>query len=220
MQHHSCTCGAIFVCAVWFILLSLEWYIKPSLPYPVFSPQPQCLILISHRRLCLVPLSTMPSSFLTPRIPSASRRRNFQIYQVFRLSHADPEGRLHQSYHYDRRDRRRLEVQEGVGTNLSPFHRFSPTLKSLVVISTSSLPLLQLFNLISSLPFLEDLTLFCGSGNAFDLETFVVPSSSTRPPLTGILNPEIETKDTAGLIKGLLLEGLPNGVQFRTLRLD
>ena len=99
-------CGAIFVRAVWFILLSLEWYIKPSPPYPVFSPRPQCLILISHRRLYLISLSTIPSSFFTSRMPSTSGRRNFQIYQVSRLSrHADPEGWLYQSYHVLRQTR-------------------------------------------------------------------------------------------------------------------
>ena len=110
-----------------------------------------------------------------------------------------------------------LEIRGSLRLHLARFHRFSDTLKSLQM-GPDFGSLLQLFNLISSLPFLEDLTLLCAYGDTFGLETFV-PSLPTGSALTGVLDLHMSMTDTAKHITSQLLK-LPNGVHFRILKLD
>ena len=98
--------------------------------------------------------------------------------------------------------------------SLIPFHKFSPSLKSLRVTSLF-LPHLQVFHLISSLPLLEDLTLIGHDMSAMDGRLSVV--TSTSPVFTGTLE--------LFLYQGMIntarrLLNLPNGLHFRTLNLS
>jgi len=102
--------------------------------------------------------------------------------------------------------------------SLIPFHNFSPVLKSLRVF-TSSIPRSRIFDLVSSLPLLEDLAMidhthidglggsdwYCGSFRP----------SATSPILTGTL--ELNLKRKMERTARLLLS-LPNGLHFRKLR--
>ena len=110
----------------------------------------------------------------------------------------------------------RLEIRDGLELDLARFHRFSGTLKSLRM-GLDFGSLLHLFNLIGSLPLLEDLTLCSSYCDTVGLETFV-PSLSTGPALTGILDLHMSITDTAKHITSQLLK-LPKGIHFRTLKL-
>jgi len=74
-------------------------------------------------------------------------------------------------------------------TSLAPFHRFSSSLKSLRVV-TFTIPQSHVFNLIRSLPLLENLTLIdhnpsiIGDDESDELPNIIPPTS---PPLTGTL---------------------------------
>jgi hypothetical protein len=98
-----------------------------------------------------------------------------------------------------------------------PFHNFSPTLKYLYL-SCFVLPVPQLFNLIHSLPLLEDLALVSGNATNDDglnePQTAVPPSTS--PAFTGTL--ELLLFPRTLCIPRRLLE-LPNGLRFRKLKL-
>jgi hypothetical protein len=98
--------------------------------------------------------------------------------------------------------------------SLAPFHKFSPSLKSLRVISLI-IPRPQVFNLIHSLPLLEDLTLIGhGASAANGDEPTVVPSTS--PAFTGTL--ELFLYQGMAYTARRLLN-LPNGLHFRKLNL-
>ena len=91
--------------------------------------------------------------------------------------------------------------------SLVPFHRFSPFLKSLRVVSTS-VPLSQVFNLIHSFTFLEDVALLGRDWSATD--------SDEGLPTAGTLG--------FSLCRGMInttcrLLDLPNGIHFRKLKL-
>lgn len=98
------------------------------------------------------------------------------------------------------------------GKSLAPFHKLSPTLKSLVV-SAIFLPLSQLSELIRFLPHLEDLSLT--GRDPLNEQHKTVVSSPASPPLTGNLT-LVVFGGIAKTVRHLL--DLPNGVQFRTLR--
>ena len=100
----------------------------------------------------------------------------------------------------------RLELC-GSGLNLVPFHNFSPVLKSLRLI-LGFLPSLNIFNLICSLPLLEDLNL-----DIADVDCLIF-RHSTSPPLTGTLTLNLYTGE--GYLTHRLLD-LPNGLHFRSL---
>jgi len=106
-----------------------------------------------------------------------------------------------------------LEASE---VSLTPFHRFSPTLKSLHI-RPIRLPYPQLFDLICSFPLLEDLNLKGGDG-LFDGDDYPHGSQtvapSTSPPFTGSLS--LNIYGGLGEILRQLLD-LPNGLHFRTL---
>ena len=115
----------------------------------------------------------------------------------------------------------RLVVEESPASNhLNPaaFRKFALTLNSLSVTSPS-LPLLQVFDLIRSLPLLEDLTLAGEADMSYDdpdSPHTVVPSS-LEPSLTGAL--------FLYVIGGIActanrLLNLPNGLRFRKLVLQ
>ena len=119
----------------------------------------------------------------------------------------------------------RLNVGENIRdtthpkASLDPFRRFSPVLKSLHV-SSIWLSNSQIFDLVSSLPLLEDLSLTtCGTENdglnVGGPPTTIKPSIS--PVFTGTLEltPLREIKHT---VRWLL--DLPNGLRFRKLRLS
>jgi len=95
--------------------------------------------------------------------------------------------------------------------SLVPFHNFSPVLKSLQV--SSCLPRSRVFNLICSLPLLEDLTLhesWVGEAdyNGINFQPL------TSPPLTGTF--ELDSTDGTGPIVRRILD-LPGGFHFRKL---
>ena len=103
---------------------------------------------------------------------------------------------------------------------LSPFHKFSPTLKSLRVDSeTISYP--QIFSLVRSFPLLEDLSMFGRSpwkneDNIHHGTQAVVPSAS-EPALNGSL--ELVLPGGLGHATQRLVE-LPGGLRFRKLVLS
>ena len=105
----------------------------------------------------------------------------------------------------------------GLRVDLAPFHKVPSTLKSLAVTSFP-FPLSQFFDLIGSLPLLEDLTLI---GSQADLDDSgpdgphtVVPSS-TSPTFTGIL--ELRMYGGVASTAHRLLN-LPNGLHFRKFK--
>ena len=109
----------------------------------------------------------------------------------------------------------RLELWGKIGDgylNLVPFHNFSPALKSLRLMFRFISPS-KIFNLICSLPLLEDLNLDIGELDTSDEDgTFFRPSTS--PPLTGTLTLNLYLGERY-LINRLL--DLPNGLHFRSI---
>jgi len=95
--------------------------------------------------------------------------------------------------------------------SLVPFHNFSPVLKSLRVVSCS-LPRSQIFDLVCSLPLLEDLGLVDNTSHQSDHNHF---PPSTSPPLTGSL--ELYAYRMEHTVDRLLK--LPGGLHFRKLAL-
>ena len=117
----------------------------------------------------------------------------------------------------------RLELDNGTHyiseeVSLAPFFNFSPALKSLrVCIVTFPFP--QLFDLIRSSPYLEDLSLKGYEGFQSNDRGRHEPQTgvpSTSPPLTGTL--DICITGWMGNTTCRLLE-LPNGLHFRKLQL-
>ena len=112
-----------------------------------------------------------------------------------------------------------LDVVNGIQNlnywnSLAPFHKIAPALKSLRV-GLLPLPHPELFDLICSLPLLEDLTLRGYSGRLRKIadphgRRTVIPSTS--PLLTGSLN--LATHGGVGSVARQLLD-LPNGLHFR-----
>ena len=100
--------------------------------------------------------------------------------------------------------------------SLVPFHKFAPTLKTLRV-NSLLFPLSQVFNLICSLPLLEDLDLIGRDGWAADDDNLSTPSTAVplTPAFTGTLQLHPEMISTA---RRLL--DLPNGLHFRKLNLS
>ena len=118
----------------------------------------------------------------------------------------------------------RLKVVEtpGLGCrhmNPAAFQEFPHTLKSLSVTSFS-LTLSQVFSLIRSIPFLEDLSL---TGRAADINyndqdgLRIVAPPPTSPPFTGALGLSM-FRGTTDAAQRLL--NLPNGLRFRKLQLQ
>ena len=120
----------------------------------------------------------------------------------------------------------RLEVDNSVENlddlelTLAPFHVFSPTLRSLCVVSII-LPLSQILGLIHSLPLLEDLTLDTRSILNDDdpvvggPPTAIPPPSS--PPFTGTLYLDLLISMEPAARR---LLDLPNGLRFRHITLS
>jgi len=98
-----------------------------------------------------------------------------------------------------------------LATAFVPFHNFSPALKSLRVIN--SLPRSRVFNLVCSLPLLEDLSIReVGIGGAGHDGIDFQPSTS--PLLTGTF--KLDSMEETGLTVHRLLD-LPGGLHFRKL---
>jgi len=97
-------------------------------------------------------------------------------------------------------------------TSLVPFYRFSPSVKSLYVIASGSLPCTQIVHLVYSLPLLEDLSLTACESDEWDLSPTI--NLSTPPPLTGTL--QLCLAEGIGTVARQLLD-LPNGPRFRKL---
>ena len=102
--------------------------------------------------------------------------------------------------------------------SFTPFHQFSTSLRSLRVTSTL-LPQSQVFDLIHSLPLLEDLALdgrhvWASNDDEFDGPPTVLPSTS--PTFTGTLELILRQGGT-GIVRQLL--DLLNGLHFRKLKL-
>ena len=102
--------------------------------------------------------------------------------------------------------------------SLSPFHQFSPTLKSLHV-NTVAFPCTRIFNLALSFPLLEDLSFVCFnlSSSTYDdgypdAPQAIIPSIS--PAFTGSLK-LVLLRDMEIAARQLL--DLPNGLNFRNL---
>jgi len=104
--------------------------------------------------------------------------------------------------------------------SLTPFHGFSPFLKSLRI-SLNALQNSQIFDLIASLPILEDMTLLTNGVDTDDAPRLDVPPSAvqplTSPPFTGTL--DLTLRMGMGPVTRRLL-GLPSGVHFRRLVLS
>jgi len=100
--------------------------------------------------------------------------------------------------------------------SLTPFHRFSPTLKSLRVHGITP-PYPQLFDFIRSFPLLEDLNLaghdylLYDGGDTHGPKTITLSAS---PPFTGSL--DLDIFGGSGEIMRRLLD-FPNGLHFRKL---
>ena len=75
----------------------------------------------------------------------------------------------------------------------------------------------QIFNLISSLPVLKDLTLVTSGADIDDVLGFNTPTS-TSPAFTGVLDLSLY-RSRMGLPTRQLLD-LPNGIHFRKLALS
>ena len=103
-------------------------------------------------------------------------------------------------------------------TSFAPFYQFSPTLKNLCV-ATFLLSLPQVFDLIHSLPLVEDLALH-GTDTVIDDNERdgpeMIVSSPLSPKLTGSLIIFL-FGGVAVTLRRLL--GLPNGVHFRKIKL-
>ena len=113
----------------------------------------------------------------------------------------------------------RLELHLGSKANFAPFYRFSHTVKDLCV-ECSSLPYLPVFNLVRSLPFLEDLFLsdIRADPNPDDSDgVHIVVPSLTSPPLTGSLKLSLGS-GISNAVRPLL--DMPNGLHFRKLTLS
>lgn len=95
---------------------------------------------------------------------------------------------------------------------LLPYHRLAPSLKSLYV-DVNFLPLLRIFDLIRSLPLLEDVSLRAQS--IID-EPHGPQSCTGSPALTGTL--EIWVNGSLGDVFSSLLD-LPGGLRFREVKL-
>ena len=106
---------------------------------------------------------------------------------------------------------------KGLEVSLIPFRRFSPILKSLCLYS-SSLQNSQIFDLISTLPHLEDLALTV-NGIRDDASNFDAPPAvgQPSPAFTGTLHLAISGK-IEPIVRWLL--GLPDGLHFRKLVLS
>ena len=107
----------------------------------------------------------------------------------------------------------KLRFKKSDNPSLAPFHKFSPTLKSLSA-DFSSLPCVQVFDLVRSFPLLEDLaltgrSLSSGDGDSHGSQT-AVPSNS--PALTGSLDFHIFGRMGDAMLR---LLDLPNGLHFR-----
>ena len=98
--------------------------------------------------------------------------------------------------------------------SLAPFHKFSPSLKSLHVTSIF-LPHFRVSHLVHSLPLLEDLTLI--GHDMSPMDGLPAPVTSTPPALTGTLELFLYQGMT-NTARRLL--SLPNGLHFRTLSLS
>jgi len=98
-------------------------------------------------------------------------------------------------------------------TSLVPFHNFSPALKSILLIN--SLPRSRIFNLVCSLPLLENLSIHESriSEAGYDGIDF---QPLTSPPLTGTFG--FSSMGEMGPIVRWLLD-LPGGFHFRDLAL-
>ncbi|KAF9645274.1 hypothetical protein BDM02DRAFT_3205327 [Thelephora ganbajun] len=94
--------------------------------------------------------------------------------------------------------------------SLTLFHKLSPLLKSLRV-GTLFFQCSRFWNVIRSLPLLEDLTLIGNGGDKWESLPAVYPSAS--PAFTGTL--ELDLFPMEGIVRRLL--DLPNGLHFRRL---
>ena len=94
--------------------------------------------------------------------------------------------------------------------NLAPFHRFSPTLKSLRVVS-NKLSFPATFNLIRSFPLLKNLSIKCLEAVADNDQPLLQPSTS--PVLTGTLELYLPDRGTEHIARQLL--GVSSGLHFR-----
>jgi len=107
-----------------------------------------------------------------------------------------------------------------VSLDLAPFHGFSPVLKYFRI-SLATLQNSQIFDLISSLPTLEDMSVSANVIDTNDLLSLDVPpsavQSSASPPLIGTLH--LALPIGAGPVTRRLL-ALPGGVHFRNLVLS
>lgn len=99
----------------------------------------------------------------------------------------------------------------------SQFHQLAPSLKSLLVVSLS-FPQSQIFALICSLPFLEDLALI-GDSDPIEIgeSDDTLALAPTSPTLTGTLDIFL-SEGVAGVLRGLL--DLPGGLRFRRVELS
>ena len=115
----------------------------------------------------------------------------------------------------------RLDLGENSNSpevSLAPFYRLPPVLKSLCVSSMLLNP--QIFDLVCSLPLLEDLTLAIRGIESEDLDDGSPPAlirPSTSPVLTGTLEIPLLLK-MEPLARRLL--DLPNGLHFQKLKLE
>ena len=104
--------------------------------------------------------------------------------------------------------------------SLTPFYKFSPSLKSLCI-GPIRLPNPWLFDLICSFPLLEDLSLTGRDKSLLSDDDTHGPRSlgpSTSPAFTGSLNFYIRGKGAGNTARQLL--ELPNGLHFRKLVLS
>ena len=104
--------------------------------------------------------------------------------------------------------------------SLIPFHVFSPVLKSLSIFF-NTLPNSQVFDLISSLPLLEDLTLVIDGVDVGGASNLDAAPAVVQPPTSCAFTGTLELT----LFKGMepttrRLLGLPNGLHFRSLTLS
>ena len=103
--------------------------------------------------------------------------------------------------------------------SLAPFSRFSPTLRTLNVASCI-LPRSQIFDLICSLPLLEDLLLF-GDDPVTDDDEQDGPHATVSSPVSPKLTGTLELFLFQGMARTLRrFLDLPHGVHFQTIKLS
>ena len=133
---------------------------------------------------------------------------------------ADEGARIQAFFHAVRSVVRGDPTRPNNPVDLIPFHGFSPILESLRVFS-NTLPISQVFDLISSLPVLKNLTLVTNGVDVVDVLTPGVPMTVVQPPTSPAFTGTLDLTVFKGMGSTTRhLFSLPKGLHFRKLALS